>query len=32
MQALMLDVKNYDAFRELVGGSMMPIEEGKRLQ
>lgn len=28
MQALLLDVKNYDAFRELVEGSMMTSAEG----
>lgn len=28
MQALLLDVKNYDAFRELVEGSMMSSAEG----
>jgi anaphase-promoting complex subunit 6 len=29
MQALLLDVKNYDAFRELVEGSMMSSSEGE---
>ena len=29
MQALLLDVKNYEAFRELVEGSMMSSSEGK---
>ena len=28
MQALLLDVKNYEAFRELVEGSMMSSSEG----
>lgn len=28
MEALMLDVKNYDAFRELVEGGMMSAKEG----
>ena len=28
MEALMLDVKNYDAFRELVEGGMMSATEG----
>jgi hypothetical protein len=30
MQALLLDVKNYEAFRELVEGSMMSSAEGKQ--
>jgi hypothetical protein len=29
MQALLLDVKNYDAFRELVEGGMMSSTEGE---
>jgi anaphase-promoting complex subunit 6 len=29
MQALLLDVKNYEAFRELVEGSMMSSSEGQ---
>jgi hypothetical protein len=29
MQALLLDVKNYEAFRELVEGSMMSSSEGE---
>jgi len=29
MEALMLDVKNYDAFRELIDGKMMTSEEGR---
>ena len=29
MEALMLDVKNYDAFRELVEGGMMTAQEGE---
>lgn len=29
MQALILDVKNYEAFRELVEGSMMSATEGE---
>lgn len=29
MEALLLDVKNYDAFRELVEGSMMSASEGQ---
>ena len=28
MEALTLDVKNYDAFRELIDGKMMTSEEG----
>ena len=28
MEALMLDVKNYEAFRELVDGNMMSSTEG----
>ena len=28
MEALLLDVKNYDAFRELVDGSMLSANEG----
>ncbi len=28
MEALMLDVKNYDAFRELIEGGMMSAKEG----
>jgi len=28
MEALMVDVKNYDAFRELVEGGMMSEKEG----
>lgn len=31
MQALLLDVKNYDAFRELVEGSMMSSSEGESM-
>jgi hypothetical protein len=30
VEALALDVKNYDAFRELVEGGMMSSTEGKR--
>lgn len=29
MEALALDVKNYDAFRELIDGKMMTSEEGQ---
>lgn len=29
MEALLLDVKNYDAFRELVEGGMMTAQEGE---
>jgi anaphase-promoting complex subunit 6 len=29
MQSLLLDVKNYDAFRELVEGNMLTPAEGK---
>jgi hypothetical protein len=29
MQALLLDVKNYEAFRELVEGNMMSAAEGQ---
>ena len=29
MEALMLDVKNYEAFRELIQGSMLSAAEGK---
>lgn len=29
MEALMIDVKNYDAFRELVQGGMMSSIEGE---
>lgn len=29
MEALVLDVKNYEAFRELVEGSMMAPDEGE---
>lgn len=28
MEALLLDVKNYEAFRELVEGGMMTAQEG----
>lgn len=28
MEALMLDVKNYDAYRELIEGGMMSEKEG----
>lgn len=31
MEALMIDVKNYDAFRELVEGGMLSSKEGKLL-
>lgn len=31
MQALVLDVKNYEAFRELVEGGMMSSTEGMSL-
>lgn len=29
MEALMLDVKNYDAYRELIEGGMMSEKEGE---
>lgn len=29
MQALLLDVKNYEAFKELVEGNMMSAAEGQ---
>ena len=32
MEALAIDVKNYDAFKELVEGQMMTGEEGTRLE
>jgi anaphase-promoting complex subunit 6 len=31
MEALMIDVKNYDAFRELVEGGVLSSKEGKLL-